>query len=479
MAEPIGLVDAARLELDQQVAGVLDLLSVGNGEAAATALLDPGYLASQEEFAGAVDGQIADLAADMEVKTSADRLSEVHSVAVALVLFTMAIGAWAIFGRNLRRSRRRLAEEHERRLRAEAESAQMQKMEALGMMADGVAHDVKNLTVVISGSAEEVRKGLPDGHPGSVALARIEQATRQADDMAQALLAFSRKAECPKGVVDLAAVAVGMTQLLRYMVPPPIELTVEAPQAAWVHGDAVQLQQVILNLAANARDAMPSGGRLAVSVRPARSDAGEDGSWLLVVEDTGCGMTADVVDRLFEPFFTTRRAGQGSGLGLTIVRRTVSDHGGWIDVATVPGEGTTFTIGLPAADPPHPAAGDDGGGSLVLVANAAPNVRDLISGVLVAEGYRTVTASSVDELGACFTGRRPAVDLAVIDSQLLVGHGLSVPPSIPVVLTGAAGSARDLEGHPDLCVVGEPLSLATLAECVMDRLRPADSLVPS
>ncbi|MDH5520183.1 MAG: hypothetical protein OEZ14_06595, partial [Acidimicrobiia bacterium] len=276
LTEPVETVDTTRSALDRQVENVIEQLSTGDSEQASAALLNPEYLAAQAEFGQAVDGQIAGLAADLEATTAAERLNEFQSVAIALVLFTAAIGAWAEFGRRLRRSRVELAEEHEQRLEAETELLQLQKMEALGMMADGVAHDVKNLTLIISESAKDVRVALPDGHPASPAVTRIEEATHQADDMAKALLAFSHKDESRHGAVDLASLVAGMTQLLKYMLPPRIELVVEAPPAAWVHGDAVQLQQAIFNLAANARDAMPGGGTLAISIRSAPPEERRD-----------------------------------------------------------------------------------------------------------------------------------------------------------------------------------------------------------
>ncbi len=480
LAGAVGLVDATRLELDQQVETVLEQLSADPGEPDSAALLDPEYLAAQVEFGRAVDGQIAGLAADLEANTSAERLNELHSVATALALFTVAIGAWIIFGRQLRRSRVRLAEEQEQRLEAEAELLQLQKMEALGLMADGVAHDVKNLTLIISGSANEVRAALPDGHPASPAVNRIEEATRQADDMAKALLAFSRKAESPRGAVNLASLAVGMTRLLRYMMPTAIELVVEAPTAAWVRGDMAQLQQAIFNLAANSRDAMPEGGTVTISVRPATAEDRENPLWLLVVQDTGEGMTPDVEARLFEPFFTTRQAGRGTGLGLAIVQRVVRDHRGWIEVSTRPGVGSTFTIGLPALPAPPPIVDHpDRDGSLVLVATPVSHVRDLIIGALVVEGYRTLSAATVDEMTAGFAGHRPAVDLAIVDSRFLLPDGPSVPPDVPVIVTGEGTSAVDLDGRPGVSVLGEPLSLAALTQSVASLLQPSDLLVPS
>lgn len=475
LAEPVGMVDTAGSDLDRHVDRILEQLSTGRRDQMTAALLDPAYLAAQVEFGRAVDGQLAGLADDLEATTAAERLDELHSVVVALALFTAAIGAWAVFGRRLRQRREQLAAEQEQRLEAEAELSQLQKMEALGLMADGVAHDVKNLTIIISGSAEEVRRGLPDGDPASAALTRIEEATRQADDLAQALLAFSRKDESPKDAVDLAALAVGMTQLLRYIVPTPIELVVDVPETAWVHGDAVQLQQAVFNLAANARDAMPGGGTLTIAIRAGSPADGSDPLWLLEVRDTGEGMTREVEERVFDPFFTTRPA--GSGLGLAIVNRIVEDHRGWIEVASHPGKGSTFTIGLPALPTPIPAPPDHERDAVVLVAHPVPHLRDLIDGTLVAQGYRTLAASTSAEIGIHLNAARSEVDLAVIDARLLLPHvpdGLSVPPDVPIVLTGDGAATVELDGHDDMCVLGEPLSLAELTGWVANRLPSRD-----
>lgn len=480
LVEPTDLIDSTRRDLDLLVERILPVLAGGGSDETAAVLSDPQYLTAQAEFTRAVDSQIVDLALEMEARTTAERIDELHSVGIALVLFTTAIGAWAIFARNLRRNRVRLADEQERRRAAEAEASQMQKIESLGMMADGVAHDVKNLTVVILGSIDEVRKGLPEEHRASVALNRIEEATRQADDVATALLAFSRKAEPPSGAVDLASLAVGMTQLLRYILPPPIELTVEAPTEAWVRGDAVQLQQAILNLAVNARDAMPLGGSATITVQRATrdeadGDAEDNPEWLLVIDDTGEGMTPDVVDRMFEPFFTTRASDDGSGLGLAIVDRVVRDHGGWIDVSTCPGVGSTFTIGLPAQPAPTAPPVDEpgAGGSLVLVAHPVRFVRELICGALASEGCRTRCVSTVEEVGDCFAGGLPSVDLAVIEAELLQSADLPVPPTVPVIVTGEAATEVDLGGRADVIAAEEPLSLEALTESVAGMLQRA------
>jgi len=476
---PVALVEVARSELDGRVDDLVRASATANPRAMRAALSDPAYLAALDDFERATDSQIVRLAADLETRIATERSDEFRSVAIATALFLTAIGAWAVFARNLRRGRARLAAEHDRRLEAEAEVSQAQKMEALGLMADGIAHDVKNLTGVILGSVGDVRSGLRDAHESSTALTRIEDATRQADDLARSLLAFSRKRESAKGAVDLAALAIGMTQLLRYLVPPPVELTVEAPEAAWVNGDPIQLQQVILNLAANARDAMPTGGRLALTVREAPATGGPP-AWLLTVADSGEGMAPDVVARIFDPFFTTRPAGQGSGLGLAIVRRTVADHGGSIDVSTRPGDGTTFTIRLPAVASPNPAAdpGPQRGTPPVLVAHPVQYIRELIKGVLVANGYSTVAASTVDEIRTCFDAGRAAPGVAVVDAGLFDPAVPTVPADVPVVLIGPAPSG-DVTARDDVRVIDEPLSLASVTDAVAELSGRSPSLVAS
>jgi len=161
----------------------------------------------------------------------------------------------------------------------------------------------------------------------------------------------------------------------------------------------------------------------------------------------------------------------------------VRDHRGWIEVSTRPDEGSTFTIGLPALPaPPTVVENPDRDGLLVLVANPDRYVRDLISGALVAEGHRTLSASTIGEIRAGFAGHRSVVDLAVIDSRLLLGDSPDspcVPPDVPVILTGEPASAVDLDGRTGVRVLGEPLSLAALTQSVASLLRPSDLLVPS
>lgn len=462
----IGMVDTTRIELDRRVDDVVRRLADG-GDQTPAAVLDPAFLSARAAFERAVDSQMTGLAEELDAGTAAERLDELHSVTVALVLFSAAIGAWAVFLRHLRRSARRLAEEQEHRRRAELTSSQLQKTEALGLMADGVAHDVKNLTAIISGSADEVQRLLPTEHPAAVALARIQEATHQADELANGLLSFSRKSGATRGIVDLAELTTGMHHMLRYLVPRPIELVVDVPPAAWVRGDAPQLQQVLLNLVTNAREAMPDGGRITIAIRPDAGRGTTDARWMLVVEDTGQGMDPETRRHAFEPFFTTRPTGQGSGLGLAIVHRIVEEHGGTIEIATGEGEGTTFTIGLPAvAAPSLPVETRHQDGSAVLVAHPVAYVRDLIGGALVAEGHRVVSASTDTELASFVAGCRSGIDLAVVDVGLLADGRLraAIPDDLRVVVIGE--STIELGDSRNVRVLDGPLSLADLTDCV-------------
>jgi signal transduction histidine kinase len=474
LASFVGRVDETRSVLNSEVENILDQLSVDGPGQGAALLTGQEYLTARADFSLAVDGLVTGLATHLETKVAAERRDELVSVGIAIALFTAAIGAWAVFGRRIRRGHALLAGEQQQRLEAEAELLQAQKMEALGLMADGVAHDVNNLTAIIRGSAREVRMGLPEGQRAVAPLDRIEDATRQADDVAKALLAFSRKAASPRGPVDLAALVHAMTPLLNYMVPAAIELVVEAPVATWVYGDAVQLEQAVFNLVANANDAMPQGGTLTILVRSAEVEVDGQAFADLVIQDTGEGIPPELVRRLFEPFFTTRPAGQGTGLGLSIVHGIVTDHGGRISVSTRPAEGSTFSIELPMI--PAPAAPPDApgrNGTLVLVANPDAYVREVVAGALATEGYRTVPASSLDEVRGSFgrSGSEPV--LAVVDSRLAAGNDFPVPAGVPVILTGHGASVVDLAGRQGSQVLGEPLSLAMLTRTVADILRPS------
>lgn len=234
------------------------------------------------------------------------------------------------------------------------------KLEAIGRLASGVAHDFNNLLTVISAQSSLAR--LEADENTQEALAQIDEATARSAKLARHLLAFSRPPCQRLGTVDLAALVRNMTPMVRTAVHGIIELEISAPGPAHVAGDESQLEHLVLNLAINARDAMPSGGRCSIAVRMRRAtdlETQTHGLSKRVVElevsDTGHGMTDEVKAHIFEPFYTTKSEDEGSGLGLFTVYATVRAHGGLIEVHSEPERGTRFTIVLPRTTPTNEA----------------------------------------------------------------------------------------------------------------------------
>ncbi len=244
-----------------------------------------------------------------------------------------------------------------KRRRLEDQLRHAQKMEAVGRLAGGIAHDFRNQLTVIEGYCDLLGRKLPDSAELRRLLDRIATASRRSTVLTSKLLTFSRKHNLQPETVDLVQVILDMDQTIRLLMGPEISLTLEMePESAPVWLDRDQLEQALLNLVTNARDAMPSGGHLAVRIRSAgrgkaieslTSHATSRDYVVLEFTDTGEGMAPEVVSRIFEPFFSTKEAGKGTGLGLSMVYGFVQQSGGDIDVTSRPGEGTTFTILLP------------------------------------------------------------------------------------------------------------------------------------
>ena len=228
---------------------------------------------------------------------------------------------------------------------------QSQKIEAVGQLAGGIAHDFNNLLVAINGYGELALARAGDDAELRHALEQIAFASAKARDLTQRLLSFSRKEARISGTVDLNEVVASAHPMLRRLIGADVELvTLPAEQTCFVSVDPTELDQAVLNLAVNARDAMPAGGRLTISTGAAtRADSSYA---FLRVADTGSGIEPELVPRLFEPFFTTKEAGVGTGLGLAMVRDFVGRCGGMIEVETGPAEGTAFTLLLPAVSAP-------------------------------------------------------------------------------------------------------------------------------
>jgi PAS domain S-box-containing protein len=296
----------------------------------------------------------------------------------------------------------------------EEQLRQSQKMEAIGQLAGGVAHDFNNLLTVIGGRLEILLGGLADDDPMARDLTLVQRAADRAAGLTRQLLAFSRKQMLQPRIVDLNGVMAGMDGMLHRLIGEHIELLTQPGRDLWrVHADPGQIEQVILNLAVNARDAMPEGGRLTIrttNMLLTSSDLVEmrdlaAGAYvLLAVSDTGTGMDDATQARAFEPFFTTKGPGRGTGLGLSTVYGIVKQSGGDIVVRSAPRRGTTFEIYLPrvtgvvvADETPRAPVSVGRGNETILVTEDDAGVRALVCDILRGQGYRVLAADGPDE----------------------------------------------------------------------------------
>jgi PAS domain S-box-containing protein len=317
----------------------------------------------------------------------------------------------------------------ERRLQREL--AQAQKMDAIGQLTGGIAHDFNNMLTVIAGYTAIARARAGDDEELQGALAAIDSAAGASASLTRQLLAFGRQQTFQPRTIDLNDTVQRMTSLLGRLLGEGIVLEEElSPQRPSVFADPGQVEQVVVNLALNARDAMPEGGTLRIATRveehetPLRTVAGElppDRYAVLAVADRGIGMDEDTLQRAFEPFFSTKEQGKGTGLGLATVFGIVSQSGGGIAVASTPGAGTTFEIFLPAvaAEPvavePAPAASPPRQIRRVLLVDDDPSVRQIVKILLERMGFSVVATASADEARAAMDAD---VDAVVADAML-------------------------------------------------------------
>ena len=317
----------------------------------------------------------------------------------------------------------------------EAQYLQAQKLESLGRLAGGVAHDFNNLLTVILSSSEIMKHDRAAGIAANDEdIDQIHTAGERARDLTRQLLAFARKQVISPTSLDLNAVVRGSEKLLHRVLGEDIRLVVNAAPGLWpTLCDAGQIEQVLMNLAVNARDAMPGGGTLTVETRNAEVHASEavrdpdrrPGSWVrLLVRDTGLGMSPETMAHLFEPFFTTKASGKGTGLGLATVHGIVAQNGGHIHVESQPGRGTAFEICLPRSGAPHPAiapeqpARSGRGNETILVVEDDLQVRGVTIRALEGSGYRVIPASCGEE--AMAIARQPGVRLDMVVTDVVM-----------------------------------------------------------
>ncbi|HEX5782771.1 MAG TPA: ATP-binding protein, partial [Solirubrobacteraceae bacterium] len=377
------------------------------------------------------------------------------------------------------------------RLRLEERLGQAEKMEAIGRLAGGVAHDFNNLLTVISGYAEILlaRSDLP----GREQLAEISHAAEQAAGLTRQLLAFSRRQVLHPRVLDLNDIVAGMEPMVRRIIGDDVSVGVRlTPSLAAVEADQAQIERVILNLAANARDAMPNGGRLTIETAnveldddyvTSRGEGTPGTNVLLAVSDTGVGMSEEVQRHLFEPFFTTKGPGAGTGLGLSTVFGVVKQSGGSIYVYSEEGRGTTFKIYLPAAAADHidavapTDAAAERGSETIMVVEDDESVRDLVRLMLESKGYNVLAAAGAEEAERICTD---AVDLLLTDvvmpevnGRVLAERLAMTSPSMRILfMSGYSDEAvyRHGEISPDASFIEKPFTDRTLARKVREVL---------
>jgi PAS domain S-box-containing protein len=399
-----------------------------------------------------------------------------------------------------RRIEARTAELRER----EAQLRQAQKMEGIGQLTGGLAHDVNNMLQGIGGALEMLEKRIDGGRLADAP--RLIKAGREGVDRAAALthglLAFARRGHLDAQPVVAAEVVRGMADLVRRTVGPAIEVRLRTGDGHWVVSlDRNGLESALLNLALNARDAMAEGGHLTFSTREMSftpAELGGDaalvapGDFVRVsIADTGTGMPLDVLDRAFEPFFTTKPIGQGTGLGLSQIYGFVRQSGGFLRMSSEVGRGTTVHLHFPrslalAAEAAEPAGFGSSApataGRTVLLVEDEPAVRVLAADMLRERGYAVLEAKDGPSGLAALAGAA-RVDLLVTDVGLpgLNGRQLAEAvrvrrPALPVLfITGYAGTALDEALPPGMAVIAKPFALDAFVEKVTAMLVPASA----
>jgi two-component system, cell cycle sensor histidine kinase and response regulator CckA len=372
---------------------------------------------------------------------------------------------------------------------------QAQKMEAIGRLAGGVAHDFNNLLTVILGSCEMLLTDLSPGDPRQADIAIVQQAGTRAAGLTRQLLAFSRKQVIEPALLDLNVVLADMRSMLRRLIEEDVTVALRLqPGPALVIADRGQVEQLVMNLAVNARDAMPGGGTLTIATADAdlgghdatTHPAVTPGAYVtLTVTDSGTGMTPQVQARLFEPFFTTKEVGKGTGLGLATVHGIVARSGGSIAVSSAVGKGTSFTMYFPraaavemSADPP-PVSRPRTGTQTVLVVDDEEELREVARRLLRRQGYRVLVAANADEALRLFE-QNGSIDVLLTD---VVMPGASGPeltrqlaarfPALKVVyMSGYTDDAIVDHGvlNPGVLLLPKPFTSDTLGRKVREAL---------
>ncbi len=382
------------------------------------------------------------------------------------------------------------------RKRLETQLRQAQKMEGVGRLAGGVAHDFNNLLTVMLSNAALALDGLAEKDPVREDLVEIEGAAKRAAVLTRQLLAFARRQVAEPRALDLNAVTLAMHKMLRRLIGEDVELVTLLADGVWtVWADPGHIEQVLVNLAVNARDAMPTGGKLTIETSNVMLDAEQAGRHagmrpgdyvLLEVGDDGQGMTPEVLEHVFEPFFTTKERGKGTGLGLSTCYGIVKQSGGWIWVASEPGRGTRFSIYLPRlgveaeAFAPAEVGPLHGGTETILLVEDDPKVREVAVRALRDRGYRVLEAATGTEALRAAESTGDPINLLLTDVVMphMSGRELAervraLRPRIRVLYTSGYGEYASVH-HPEpgrsVALLPKPFDPASLARKVRDVL---------
>jgi PAS domain S-box-containing protein len=361
----------------------------------------------------------------------------------------------------------------------EVQYLRAQRLESIGTLAGGIAHDLNNVLTPIVMGLDLLKTPMSEGDRLGL-LATLQSSASRGSDMVQQVLSFTRGVEGQRAPVLIKPLLKEVERIFRHTLPKSIEVELSIPDRLWlVLADPTQLTQVLMNLCVNARDAMPAGGRLRITAENVRLTGSESlgfghaapGPFLLIkVADTGTGIPAEIRDKIFDPFFTTKEAGKGTGLGLATVLGIVTSHGGFVNVYSEVGQGTQFSIYLPAADSGQAKQKEEapvlpcGHGELVLVVDDEATIREIAKATLELHGYRTLTAGDGREAVALFAQHKSEIKAVLTDMMMPVMDGRATIRALrsmdPAVRVIAASGLADASKEQDKGSLGKSAFLA-------------------